>query len=258
MYVAGIDTGSVATKVVILDGNKKLVVYKVVSTPPAEAVAEKAFNQCLIDAKLSRKDITNIIATGYGRINVSFANKMRTEILCHSAGINYLFPSVRTIIDIGGQDSKAIRISETGSVLQFIMNDKCAAGTGRFLEVMARTLGIELERWGEYVASAETSTRISSVCTVFAETEIISKVTAGTLMNEILAGICDSIAIRVGQMAQRITIEKNICFTGGVASNHGVAQKIEGFLGKSVLIPQIPQSTGALGAAIIALREVEQ
>ena len=158
-------------------------------------------------------------------------------------------------MDIGGQDSKAIRISPAGSVLHFEMNDKCAAGTGRFLEVMTQALGIGLEEWGDRVARAKRGVRISSVCSVFAETEVISKVAARIPIDEVLAGICESIATRVGQMARRLNMEKDVCFTGGVAANRGVVMKLEEFLGERLFVPDVPQSTGALGAALIAARE---
>lgn len=257
MYVAGIDIGSVASKVVILDEEKDIINYVVMPALPSEESASKVFSKALEDKSLSQKDIAYIVATGYGRVNVPLADRACTEILCHAVGINYLFPSVRTVIDIGGQDSKAIKISKVGRVENFIMNDKCAAGTGRFLEVMQGVLGVEFSKWGDLVAKAKSTASISSICTVFAESEVISKVTQKVLLEEIIAGVCESIAIRVGQLAKRLPVEKDICLTGGVAYNKGVVQKLGEFLGVDLLVAELPQSTGALGAALMALRDYE-
>jgi len=254
MYVTGIDIGSVASKIVILDEERDVINYVVMPALPSEESASTVFSKALEDKSLSRKDVAYIVATGYGRVNVPFANKMYTEILCHAMGINYLLPSVRTVIDIGGQDSKAIKISNYGRVENFIMNDKCAAGTGRFLEVMQGVLGVEFSKWGDLVAKAKSTASISSVCTVFAESEVISKVTQKVPLEEIIAGVCESIAIRVSQLAKRLPIERDVCLTGGVAYNKGVVQKLGESLGVELLVAEIPQSTGALGAALMALR----
>jgi len=254
MYFAGIDVGSVASKALILDGEGKELSYAVISGLPSEQNARQVVNEALEGCALSFSDITHVVATGYGRVNVPFADKQHTEIICHSVGVNSLFPSVRTVIDIGGQDSKAIKISATGRVENFIMNDKCAAGTGRFLEVMEGVLKVGLDRWGELASRAENTASISSVCTVFAETEVISKIAQNVPLEDIIAGLCESIAVRVAQMARRVAVEEDICLTGGVAQNGGVAQKLSEILGAPLLIADRPQRTGALGAALLALR----
>lgn len=257
MYV-GIDMGSVASKVVIINEDAKILSYVVNDTKAdIDAVAQRLIDEALEKAHLHRRNISWIVSTGYGRVVVSFANENRTEILCHAWGVHHLFPSVRTIIDVGGQDSKAIKIDDTGRVRRFAMNDRCAAGTGRFTEVMAKALDVELDDWGKVVGSAARRTKISSICTVFAETEVISKMTQKVPLNEILAGVCESIVTRIFQLTQRLgEVTKDICFTGGVANNLGIIQVLEDKLGEKLLIPEIPQSTGALGAAFLAKKHI--
>jgi len=258
MYVVGIDMGSVAAKVMIMGDNDEVLSYVVADAKPdAEALAKRLMNEALEQAHLRSEDISYIVSTGYGRVNVPFAAENRTEIMCHALGVYHLFPSVRTVIDIGGQDSKCIRMDDKGRVQNFVMNDKCAAGTGRFTEVMGRALDISFDRWGEVVSSAPRRARISNVCTVFAESEVISKMTEKVPLNEILAGVCEAIVTRVIQMIQRMgAVEKDVAFTGGVANNKGVAQILAEKLGVDLFIPKIPQSTGALGACYLAKRFV--
>ena len=243
-----------ASKALVVDEEGNEVSYAVLSGLPSEQSALQVVNSALKDCGLSFADVSRTVATGYGRVNVPFANKQHTEIICHSVGVNSLFPSVRTVIDIGGQDSKAIKVSLSGRVEHFIMNDKCAAGTGRFLEVMEGVLNIGLDRWGELASSAKSTASISSVCTVFAETEVISKVAQNVPLEDIVAGLCESIAFRVAQMAKRVVVERDVCLTGGVAQNKGVAQKLSELLEMPLVIADRPQGTGALGAALIALR----
>jgi len=254
MCFAGIDIGSVAAKFLIMAEDGKVLSYVVTNTVPnIESMAKKIQTRALKEARLQEKDISYMVSTGYGRNTVSFAQEDRTEILCHATGVHSLFPSVRTIIDIGGQDSKVIRINDQGSVINFSMNTRCAAGTGRFTEVMSRALGIELDRWGKVVASARRKTKISNICTVFAESEVISKMMQRVPVNEILAGVCDSIVTRLVETAQRAGgWEPDIAFTGGVANNFGIKQVLEEKLGQKLVVPEIPQSTGALGAAHLA------
>jgi predicted CoA-substrate-specific enzyme activase len=208
----------------------------------------------LKEARLQKEDLVYVMSTGYGRNIISFSQDARTEIICHAIGVHDLFPSVRTIIDIGGQDSKVIRIDEEGRVKNFTMNTRCAAGTGRFTEVMAKALRIEFEKWGEVVSSAgPRRTKISNICTVFAESEVISKIMQKVPLNEILAGICEALVTRVLESMQRIGgREPDIAFTGGVANNLGIRQILEEKVGMKLLIPEVPQSTGALGAAQLA------
>jgi predicted CoA-substrate-specific enzyme activase len=192
-----------------------------------------------------------IVATGYGRINVPFADKQITEITCHARGIRALFPSARIIIDIGGQDSKGIKLDSGGKVANFVMNDKCAAGTGRFLEVIAETLGINLTDMGEISQQASGFVQISNTCTVFAEHEVTSRLAEGAAIPEIVAGLHEAIAGRVVNMVRHLGIEKDVVVTGGGAKNIGLVKAIEGKVGFPVLIPPEPFLTGALGAALI-------
>jgi len=255
MYYAGIDIGSVAAKFLILDERGKVVSYVVAdTTPEIEELAEQLRAKALKEAHLQKEDLVYVMSTGYGRNIISFAQDARTEIICHAIGVHDLFPSVRTIIDIGGQDSKVIRIDEGGRVTNFMMNTRCAAGTGRFTEVMAKALRIEFERWGEVVTSAGLRrTKISNICTVFAESEVISKIMQKVPLNEILAGICEALVTRALESVQRIGGgEPDIAFTGGVANNFGIRQILEEKVGMKLLIPEVPQSTGALGAAHLA------
>ncbi|MDW7990080.1 MAG: acyl-CoA dehydratase activase [Archaeoglobaceae archaeon] len=195
-----------------------------------------------------------MVATGHGRNMVSFANKKITEITCHAVGASFLIPKTGTVIDIGGQDSKVIAV-ENGKVLDFVMNDKCAAGNGRFVEVMANALGIKIEEVGDLALRATNKVRISSTCTVFAESEVISYLSSGEGIENIIAGIFDAIAGRVVAMVSRVGLRKEVVLTGGVAKNLGVKRAIEEKLGVSVLVPEEPQIIGALGASVLGLEK---
>ncbi|MCX6347228.1 MAG: acyl-CoA dehydratase activase [Actinobacteria bacterium] len=258
MYTCGIDIGSVSTEAVILDideNNKyKILSYAVNKTgSDSKTAAEKSFQMALDEAGLTKNKINFIIATGYGRINVEFANKNITEISCHASGVTLLFPEVITIIDIGGQDSKVIKIDRTSKKpIDFLMNDKCAAGTGRFLEVMAKTLEIGLENFGEIFLSTKEKVDITSTCTVFAESEIVSLIGKGVAKEKIIKGLIYSIADKIISMVSRVGLESPVCLTGGVAKNSGISSAIEEKLGVKLQIPFEPQITGALGAAWLA------
>ena len=258
IYAAGIDIGSVAAKMVIINERKEVLAYLCTDTiPDVDYLGRSLFRDGLAMAGLSKDDIFCLVSTGYGRYRADFADENRTEILCHAAGVHHEFPSVRTIIDIGGQDSKAIILNTEGRVVNYSMNSRCAAGTGRFTEVMAKALRIELERWGEVVASAGERTKISNTCTVFAESEVISKVMQKVPLNSVLAGVCEAIATRVIETVRRAAgtagVVPEVAFTGGVANNGGVRQVLEEKLGLPLLVPGTPQMTGALGAALTAL-----
>jgi predicted CoA-substrate-specific enzyme activase len=192
-----------------------------------------------------------IVSTGYGRINVPFNDKQITEITCHSRSIRALFPTVRIIIDIGGQDSKGIKLNSEGKVMNFIMNDKCAAGTGRFLEVIAETLGIKLTEMGELSLKAKEYVKISNTCTVFAEHEVTTRLIDGATIPEIVAGLHEAFAGRVVNMVRNLGIEKDVVVTGGGAKNIGLIKAIEDKVGFPVLVPPEPLLTGALGAALL-------
>ena len=212
-----------------------------------------AFEMALTMAGIEASDISYVLATGYGRKNIPFANAEMTEISCHAKGAHRLFPEVRTIIDIGGQDSKAIAVSESGIPTNFIMNDKCAAGCGRFLEVMARALETEVDKMGELSLRSTKVIQISSMCTVFAESEVVSAVADKCDRNDIINGIHQAIAKRVAIMVDHVGLAERVMMSGGVAKNIGVVRSLEKELGTTILVPGEPQMVGALGAALIAL-----
>jgi predicted CoA-substrate-specific enzyme activase len=252
MPFAGIDIGSTMTKVIVVDRQEKTLA-SIIGPTGAEHrhLALKVMEEALQKTGLNLEDLEYIVATGYGRINVPFADKQITEITCHARGIRALFPAARIIIDIGGQDSKGIKLDAEGKVSNFVMNDKCAAGTGRFLEVIADTLGLKLDQLGDISLKAETFVKISNTCTVFAEHEVTSRLSEGASIPEIVAGLHESIAGRVVNMVRQLGIEKEVVVTGGGAKNIGLVRAIENKVGFSVLVPPEPFLTGALGAALI-------
>ncbi|MDE1889872.1 MAG: 2-hydroxyacyl-CoA dehydratase [Planctomycetota bacterium] len=256
MYTIGIDIGSMSANGVLLNEKKEILSSVIIPTgASSKKAADKTFHQILTEHKLTEKDIDYIIATGYGRIKVPFANEVVTEITCHAKGANYYFPKARTIIDIGGQDSKVIKVDANGNVLDFVMNDKCAAGTGRFLEVMARTLEIDLEDMGGLSLNGKDNVSVSSLCTVFAESEVVSLVGADHKTADICRALHISIAKRITAQVKRIGLEEEIVMTGGVAKNIGVVTELEKNLGCKIKISEEPQINGALGAALIALEK---
>jgi predicted CoA-substrate-specific enzyme activase len=256
MITSGIDIGSLSTKAVILDQSNQILGHMVLPTGGNNReTALKVFEEALNQANLRRNDIGRIIATGYGRENIPFADKRVTEITCHAVGIHFLFPGTNTIIDIGGQDTKGIQINSDGRVENFVMNDKCAAGTGRFLEVLANALGVSLQDLGQLSQQSTTSIKISSMCTVFAESEVVSLVAKGAPIPDIIRGIHDSIAERSVILLKKLNILEPISMSGGVAKNRGMVKALEKKLNTSINIPPHPQVVGALGAAIIAQRD---
>lgn len=252
MITAGIDVGSISTKCAILKDGEILLAKVILTGYNSQAAGQRIFEAALAELGLSSKDIDRIIATGYGRNKVDFAHQAITEITCHGAGTNLLCPGARTVIDIGGQDSKAISLNGKGKVLDFVMNDKCAAGTGRFLEVMARALEVDLDQFGPISVKARTPAKISSLCTVFAESEVISLIAKGEKRENIIAGIHTSIATRVLTMAKRIRIFPPVMMSGGVAKNIGVIKALEARLGHELMVPELAQANGAIGAALLA------
>jgi len=248
-YFAGIDLGSTMTKVVIM--NEAVVASVIGPTGPEHRkLANKVMEEALAKANLPFDDITYVVATGYGRINVPFADKQITEISCHARGVSWLLPEVRTVIDIGGQDSKGIKLSH-GRPVDFVMNDRCAAGTGRFLEVTAEGLGIKLDDMGRLSLTAKNAARISNTCTVFATQEVVAKLSDGVPLPEIIAGLHEAIATRIYSMVGRLKIEREVALTGGGAKNIGLVKALEAKLGYSVLVPPEPLLTGAIGAALL-------
>ncbi|WP_041537670.1 acyl-CoA dehydratase activase [Carboxydothermus hydrogenoformans] len=252
-YFAGIDSGSTSTNVVIIDENKNIISYSIIPTgPKALESAFKAFEIALNNAGIKEKDITSIVATGYGRVSIPFADKMVTEITCHGKGAFFIDNRVRTVIDIGGQDSKVIRLDESGNVIDFVMNDKCSAGTGRFLEVMSRTLGISINEMAKVHAEVKENITITSMCTVFAESEVISLIAQNKDQRDIIHALNKSVASKAVSLVDRIGRKGKYMMTGGVAKNQGVVSAIESKLGEKLVIPAEPQIIGALGAALIA------
>ena len=252
MLATGIDVGSTSGEVVILDGDK-ILAYSIVDTGyNSRRAANLALEYALGEARIAREQIGVMVATGYGRIAIDYATKQVTEISCYARGIHFLYPQVRTVIDIGGQDSKVISVSPKGKPADFQMNDKCAAGTGRFLEVTARALQLELRDLGAISARATKQVRVSSMCTVFAESEVVTLVAEGAAREDIVAGLHRAIARRVGAMVKRVGIVPPIAFAGGVAKNAGVRRALEQELGEALIIPDEPQIIGALGAALVA------
>ena len=254
MITVGIDIGSITAKAAILDERQLKGTSLQGTGYDAKTAAAAAFQSVLDIAGYDKEQVGFIIATGYGRKSVSFADRAVTEISCHAAGANFINPDVRSVIDIGGQDSKAMVISPEGKVLDFAMNDKCAAGTGRFLEVMARALEVDLEMLGEISLTSNSPATISSLCTVFAESEVISLIAKGEKRENIVAGIHASIGARVVAMAGRLGLKSPLMMTGGVAKNTGLVKMLEKKIGMPVEISEHAQVLGAIGAALIAQR----
>ncbi len=251
LYFAGIDLGSTMTKVVIIDESESICA-RVETHTGAEhrRLANKVMEQALEQAGLPFEEIACVVATGYGRINVPFADRQITELTCHARGVSSLFPSVRTALDIGGQDAKGLKIKD-GRLIDFVMNDKCAAGTGRFLEVIAKTLGLKVEELGNFALKSTDKVNISNTCTIFAQQEVISRLSDGVPIEDIIAGLHEAIASRAVGMLRRLKIEADVVFTGGVAKNSGVVKAVKENLKGEVLVPEDPLISGALGAAFL-------
>lgn len=252
MIVAGIDIGSITAETVILQDNQMLSSSIVPTGANSRTAAERSLTAALKQASLRQEDLAAIITTGYGRASFPSATKMITEITCHARGAFFVYPETRTVIDIGGQDSKVIRLDKKGRNVDFQMNDKCAAGTGRFLEVMARALEVKLEDLGRLSRSAQRTIKISSMCTVFAESEVVSLIADNQPQEVIIRGLHDAIADRILGMIRRVGVEEKVTLTGGVAKNEGVVQALEERLEVRVFVPPEPQIIGALGAALLA------
>ena len=253
MIYAGIDAGSRAIKIALIDGESKSLVasscYPQGINPGSKST--DAYHELLTENDFSSDDVGGLVATGYGRNMVDIANTTITEITCHAAGIHHILPDARTVIEIGGQDSKLLKLEANGSVLDFAMNDRCAAGTGRFLEMVADKLEVKLEDLGDLAKQSTVPAKISSMCVVFAETEIIGLLSTGTSREDIVAGVQNSIASRIVSMAGR-RVEQPIVFTGGVALVPGMREALEAVLEHPVAVAKNPQITGALGAALLA------
>lgn len=256
MFFAGIDSGSRTTKAVIVNENKKIVCETVTdSGVHAARAAEQALRACLEKESLDSASLVRVVSTGYGKQEVASAAASVTEITCHALGAFHLFPETRTVIDIGGQDSKVILLDGAGGVVDFAMNDRCAAGTGRFLEVMARHLEMGLTGMGAVECDPVRTATINSLCTVFAESEVVSLLAEGRPVDDIVRGLHGAVAERTASQLKRIAFGRPVTMTGGVAKNRGVVEALEHRLATGLNLPLEPQVVGALGAALVALRQ---
>jgi (R)-2-hydroxyacyl-CoA dehydratese activating ATPase len=256
VFYAGIDAGSRMIKIVLVNGKGLVVAAKGLIDQGVEqaALAGQLLEEVLLTNGIAREDIDGIVATGYGRGSIDWADTAVTEITCHARGVKYQEPAVRTIIDIGGQDNKLVRLDADGGVRDFLMNDRCAAGTGRFLEVVAERLEVELGDLGDFAGKALSPSVISSMCVVFAETEIISLLASGEAPENIAAGVQTSIAKRIASMSGGKVASK-VIFTGGAALVPGMKEALENAVDCEIVVAQDPQFTGALGASLIAAKE---
>jgi len=250
--ILGIDSGSTTTKLVLMSNGQVDHSYTTLTGANSEKAVTQSLDYMKTHFDVSQNDFGFVVVTGYGRGSVAMADKQVTEITCIAKGISRLCPGTEAVIDIGGQDSKGIRIDAAGKVLDFVMNEKCAAGTGRFLDVMSRILGLDVSEMGAVSLQSVNPAKISSTCTVFAESEVISHIAKGTPVEDIVAGVLEAITNRIYGLTRRIlTGSRRIAFTGGVAKNQGMVKMLERKLGLPLLLPENPQIVGAIGAALI-------
>ncbi len=257
-FVVGLDSGSTSTNAVVMNEAREIVASVVIKTgAKAGASAERAYREVIERAGITPDQIACTIATGYGRVSIPFADENVTEISCHGRGAHYFNPAVRTILDIGGQDSKAIHVNAAGEVTDFAMNDKCAAGTGRFLEMIARSLEISLDELGPAALESKKHLEIASMCSVFAESEVISLIANNEEKPDIAAGVCRAVAGKAYSLMRRVGLEGAYMMTGGVAQNPGVVRAVEELIGEKLFICEDPEIVGATGAALLALEKSE-
>ncbi len=256
-YAAGVDVGSTQTKAVIIDEQKRIVSRALTETGAnVIRAAESAFAEALVSGDLREEEVEYVVGTGYGRYKVTFGNTQVTEISCHGRGAVHMFPETRTVVDMGGQDTKAIRVSATGEIVDFCMNDKCAAGTGRFLGAASAALDIPLDELGPTALQGERPVKISTTCTVFAESEVLSWLGKGKKIEDILLGVHKSIAARSAGLLRRVGIEDEVTFTGGVAKNAAMIATLNERLDLQVNVSDDSHYMGALGAALFALDHI--
>jgi predicted CoA-substrate-specific enzyme activase len=259
LYVAGIDMGAKSTKAVILDEGRRLRGASAIRTrPDFDPIAREALRGALEQANLNESDIGYVATTGFGRYNVSFRDLQITDITCVGAGAVFLFPNTRTVLDIGAQSTRALRVSETGKVLEFRTNDKCAAGAGGFIERAAKYLEVTIEEVGELSLRSAKPQTISSVCAVLAESEIINHVSSGESVENILRGVHVSLATRALALLKRAGMQDEVTFVGGVARQKGMVKALEETLKRKVNVNSEPHMVGALGAAVLGLRRLEK
>ncbi len=257
VYAAGIDVGSTQTKAVAIDTARGIVARTLIDTGANVIRAgQRALDELIANAKIDRDDVKFVVGTGYGRYKIEAGDTQVTEISCHARGAQMLFPNTRTVIDMGGQDTKAIKVGSEGDVLDFCMNDKCAAGTGRFLAGAADVLGLTLDEIGEISLKGTKPIRLTSVCTVFVESDILSHLAQKKKVENILAGVHEAIATRTIGLVRRVGIDPEITFTGGVALNIGMVRALEAKLGAELNISEDAHYCGALGAALFAMDHV--
>lgn len=254
IYAAGIDVGSTQTKGIIVNERLEIVGRSLIDTGAnVTRAAERSFNEALIEASLKREEVAYVVGTGYGRYKVAFGDAQITEISCHAKGACFVFPGTRTVIDMGGQDAKGIKVGEGGEVKDFVMNDKCAAGTGRFLANAAEAVGLPLGKIGEISLQAKNPVRLTTVCTVFVESDIMSYLAQGKKIEDILGGVHSAIAARTISLVRRVGIEEEVTFTGGVSLNVGMVRALEEKLGMKLNVSPESHFVGALGASLFAL-----
>ena len=254
IYAAGVDVGSTQTKAVVMDGSRAIVARALIQTGAMVVkAAERSFVEALASGGIAREKVKYVVGTGYGRYKVNFGDAQITEISCHARGAHFMFPGTRTVIDIGGQDTKAIRVGTSGEVVDFAMNDKCAAGTGRFLTASAEVLDLPLEVIGALSLEGKDPVRLSTVCTVFVESDIMSYLSQGRMPPDILAGVHRAIAARTMSLLQRIGMEPEYSMTGGVARNIGMVKALEEKLKAPLNVSAESHFMGAIGAALFAI-----
>jgi predicted CoA-substrate-specific enzyme activase len=258
IFGAGVDVGSTQTKAVIVDASRKIVARALIPTGAnVTRAGENAFQKACDLGEVPREAVGYVVGTGYGRYKVTFGDAQITEITCHARGAHSIFPATRTVIDMGGQDTKAIKIGPDGSVVDFSMNDKCAAGTGRFLSAAADVTGVSLDDIGARALQAQTPVRLTSVCTVFVESDIMSYLAQKKKIEDILGGVHKAIATRTMALVRRVGVEEEVTFTGGVSRNVGMVKSLEDVLGKPINVSPDGHYMGALGAALFALERAE-
>lgn len=259
IYTAGIDVGSAQTKGIIINDRLEIVSRVLIDTGAyVTRAAERCFDEALKQPGLRREDVAYVVGTGYGRYKVTFGDTQITEISCHARGASYIFPGTRTVIDMGGQDAKGIKVGEGGEVKDFVMNDKCAAGTGRFLGNAADVLSLSLDEIGKLSLLAKYPVRLTTVCTVFVESDIMSYLAQGKKVEDILGGVHSAIAARTISLVRRVGIEEEVTFTGGVSRNIGMVRALEDKLGMKLNVSPESHFTGALGASLFALERVSK
>ena len=257
IYTLGMDLGSTTSKGVVLKNGKEVIGSAIIDTGAGTTGPMRAFEACLKDAGVDRSQIANITATGYGRNSFEPADLVISELSAHALGVHTMYPDARTLLDIGGQDSKVMSIGKNGRLDNFLMNDKCAAGTGRFLEVMAKVLEVGVADLKDLEAKAEQTVSVSSTCTVFAESEVISQLAKGVDIPGLVRGICTSVAAKAASLVKRLGVEEPVYMTGGVARNTGVVKALEKELGVKITVSQIQQLNGAFGAAVYGYGRVK-